>query len=82
MFKKISEATDFIKEKIDKKPLVGIVTGTGLANITEFMEVHQNIPYEEIHYPHIELPEVNKEGYVRAPADSQTFVPDRFSGRK
>ena len=50
VFKKISEATDFIREKIDKKPLIGIITGTGLANITGSMEVHQNIPYEEIPY--------------------------------
>ncbi|KLV06013.1 polyphosphate kinase [Photobacterium aquae] len=37
------------------------------------------IPYEEIHYPIIELPEVNKEGYIRAPLENQTFVPDRFN---
>lgn len=37
-----------------------------------------HIPYEEIHYPHIELPPIDKSGYKRAPRDSQTFVPDRF----
>ncbi|WP_407332332.1 polyphosphate kinase 2 [Enterovibrio sp. 27052020O] len=35
-----------------------------------------SIPYEEIHYDKIELPEISKEGYVRVPLESQSFVPD------
>ncbi|MBD0400332.1 polyphosphate kinase 2 [Flammeovirga sp. EKP202] len=36
------------------------------------------IPYEEIKYKEIELPPINKEGYVRPPLDDQTFVPDKY----
>ncbi|PSW11031.1 polyphosphate kinase 2 [Photobacterium sanctipauli] len=38
------------------------------------------IPYQEIQYPDIDLPDVNKEGYIRSPLESQTFVPNRFNG--
>ncbi|MCA2417672.1 polyphosphate kinase 2, partial [Vibrio chemaguriensis] len=34
--------------------------------------------YKALEYPPIELPEINKEGYVRAPIDDQTFVPDKY----
>jgi purine-nucleoside phosphorylase len=50
VFKKISQATDFIKEKIDEKPLVGIITGTGLSGITEPMKCRTSISYEDIPY--------------------------------
>jgi len=33
------------------------------------------IPYEEIVLPEIELPTIQETGYVRPPADYQTFVP-------
>lgn len=36
------------------------------------------VEYEELEHPVIELLELNKEGYVRAPIDDQTFVPDRY----
>ncbi|MDW3059555.1 polyphosphate kinase 2, partial [Vibrio sp. 1978] len=36
------------------------------------------IEYKALEYPPIELPEINKEGYVRAPIDDQTFVPDKY----
>ncbi|NME69482.1 polyphosphate kinase 2 [Flammeovirga aprica] len=36
------------------------------------------IPYEEIKYKKIDLPPINKEGYVRPPLDDQTFVPDKY----
>ncbi|WP_028023744.1 polyphosphate kinase 2 [Enterovibrio calviensis] len=35
-----------------------------------------SIPYENIQYDDIELPEISKEGYVRVPLESQSFVPD------
>ncbi|WP_281544997.1 polyphosphate kinase 2 [Grimontia sp. SpTr1] len=35
-----------------------------------------SIPYEAISYDAIDLPEINKEGYVRVPLESQSFVPD------
>jgi len=36
------------------------------------------IPYKEIKYKKIELPEVVKTGYVRSPMSEQTFVPDKY----
>ncbi|WP_434527667.1 polyphosphate kinase 2 [Vibrio sp. K4] len=36
------------------------------------------VEYEELEHPMIELPELNKDGYVRAPIDDQTFVPDKY----
>ncbi|GAJ71887.1 LOW QUALITY PROTEIN: hypothetical protein JCM18904_2678 [Vibrio sp. JCM 18904] len=36
------------------------------------------IDYKALEYSPIELPELNKEGYVRAPIDDQTFVPDKY----
>ncbi|EDP58564.1 polyphosphate kinase 2 [Vibrio sp. AND4] len=36
------------------------------------------VEYAEIEHPFIELPELNKEGYVRAPIDTQTFVPETY----
>jgi polyphosphate kinase 2, PA0141 family len=37
------------------------------------------IPYQEIDYPAVTLPEINKEGYVRMPLHDQSFVPDAVS---
>jgi len=36
------------------------------------------IPYEEIKHKKIELPEVNRTGYVRPPISDQTFVPENY----
>lgn len=36
------------------------------------------VPYREIRYKEIELPEVNKSGYVRTPISTQTFVPQVY----
>ncbi|CAE6887391.1 polyphosphate kinase 2 [Vibrio sp. B1FLJ16] len=36
------------------------------------------IEYKALEYPDVELPELNKEGYVRVPIDDQTFVPDKY----
>lgn len=35
-----------------------------------------NIPYQSIEYAPIDLPEISKEGYVRVPLETQSFVPD------
>lgn len=48
------------------------------ARINCISHLLSHIPYEAIHYPHIELPEISKEGYMRPPMDTQTFVPDLF----
>ena len=36
------------------------------------------IPYEEIKYPPIHLPPIDKEGYIRPPMQDQTFIPDNY----
>ncbi len=36
------------------------------------------IEYKALEYPDVELPELNKDGYVRVPIDDQTFVPDKY----
>lgn len=36
------------------------------------------IPYEDIKYKDLKLPEVNKKGYVRPPMSDQTFIPEKY----
>ncbi len=47
---KITEAANFIRERITREPLIGMITGTGLAKLTDNIEVDQSIPYDQI--PH------------------------------
>ena len=52
MLEKIREAADFLLEKIPFPPRIGLITGTGLGDLTKNMEVHLRIPYPEIpHFP-------------------------------
>jgi len=52
MFKKISEAVDFIRERTGVVPDAGIVLGTGLGKFSSEIENSVVIPYEEIpHFP-------------------------------
>ncbi|UTM56658.1 polyphosphate kinase 2 [Photobacterium sp. CCB-ST2H9] len=48
------------------------------ARINCISHMLSQIPYEDIEYPEVVLPEINQEGYSRPPMDEQTFVPDRF----
>lgn len=49
---KITEAANFIRERIKRKPLIGMITGTGLGSLTDNMEIDQNISYSQIpHFP-------------------------------
>ena len=49
---KIEEAVDYIRERISRVPQIGLITGTGLGNLTEKMDVLGRFPYEEIpHFP-------------------------------
>jgi len=49
---KITEAANFIRKRVKEGPLVGIITGTGLAQLADTMEIDQSIPYEQIpHFP-------------------------------
>ncbi|GAL21577.1 hypothetical protein JCM19235_1399 [Vibrio maritimus] len=36
------------------------------------------IEYQEVSYPDITLPELNKDGYMRTPIEEQSFVPDNY----
>jgi len=52
MVKQLTEAANFIRERIIDQPLIGMITGTGLGNLTDMMEIDENIPYEQIpHFP-------------------------------
>lgn len=52
MLEKIREATDFLLDKIPTPPRIGLITGTGLGDLTRNVEVHLRIPYQEIpHFP-------------------------------
>ncbi|MBW1765777.1 MAG: purine-nucleoside phosphorylase [Deltaproteobacteria bacterium] len=48
MLKKIQETTEFLGSKIATSPQIGMITGTGLGNLTEKMEIDFRLPYEEI----------------------------------
>jgi len=50
MEKTIIEAADFLREKIMSKPLIGMITGTGLAELTGTMDIDYTVSYEQIPY--------------------------------
>jgi purine-nucleoside phosphorylase len=50
--KEIKEATSFIKNKIDLKPEVGIILGTGLGALVENIKIEYSLSYKDIpHFP-------------------------------
>ena len=52
MIEKIQEAADFLLKKTPFPPRIGLITGTGLGDLTKDVEVHLRIPYHEIpHFP-------------------------------
>jgi purine-nucleoside phosphorylase len=52
MVKKLTEAANFIRGRIIDQPLIGMITGTGLGNLTDVMEIDRKIPYKQIpHFP-------------------------------
>jgi purine-nucleoside phosphorylase len=54
---KMSEAADYLSHTIRGKPLVGMITGTGLAEITDTMDIDRAISYEQIpHFPQSTVP--------------------------
>ncbi|GAA5214448.1 polyphosphate kinase 2 [Corallincola platygyrae] len=48
------------------------------ARISCISHLLSKVPYKELTYDHIELPEINTKGYVRPPMHEQTFVPEIF----
>lgn len=52
MLQKIQEATNYIASRIPAPPRVGIITGTGLGELTAAMAIDLRLPYQEIpHFP-------------------------------
>lgn len=48
----ISEAADYIRTKVDFKPTIGVILGTGLGSLVDGMEVVATIEYDDIpHFP-------------------------------
>ena len=50
MIEKIREAVDFLLGKIPFPPQIGLITGTGLGDLTKNVEIHLRIPYQQIPY--------------------------------
>ena len=48
MWEKVQETVSFIQNKIQNKPTVGIILGSGLGNLVNDMEIEVSIPYSEI----------------------------------
>jgi purine-nucleoside phosphorylase len=48
MLEKIEHTTGFLKSRIRETPKIGMITGTGLASLTERMAVDFRMPYDEI----------------------------------
>ena len=52
MLQRIQEAAGYISSRISARPMVGIITGTGLGELTTVMTVDLRLPYDEIpHFP-------------------------------
>ncbi len=48
MLKTVKETVEYLASKVDLKPEIGIILGTGLGGLVNEIEVHQAIPYEFI----------------------------------
>jgi len=52
MLNEIQAATNFLAERLNILPDIGLITGTGLGNLTQKMDIDLRIPYGEIpHFP-------------------------------
>jgi len=52
MSREIEDATDFLASRLNVSPEIGMITGTGLENLTEKIKVDFRIPYKDIpHFP-------------------------------
>ncbi len=48
MFEKIQQTVAFIQSKIEEKPQIGIILGTGLGNLVNEIDIQLALPYETI----------------------------------
>jgi purine-nucleoside phosphorylase len=52
MLEMIAEAVDFLKSKVKLSPRVGMITGTGLGDVSQDMKVAFRLSYEDVpHFP-------------------------------
>jgi purine-nucleoside phosphorylase len=57
MLQMIGEAVDFLKSRMKSAPEVGMIAGTGLADVTRDMRVDLRLAYEEVpHFPRATAP--------------------------
>lgn len=56
----VLEAVEYIRKKTKRKPIVGMILGSGLGGLVDVMEDQVHIPYEEI--PH--FPQSNVQGHA------------------
>lgn len=57
MSQKVTEAATFIRKTIKRQPLIGMITGTGLGDLTAAVEIDRSIPFERIpHFPKSTVP--------------------------
>jgi purine-nucleoside phosphorylase len=57
MIGKINETADFLAKTISSMPLVGMITGTGLADLAQVMDVEYTLSYDDIpHFPKSTVP--------------------------
>ncbi len=49
---RVQKTADFLRERLDTPPLIGLLTGTGLGGITRSLAVDGSLPYRDIpHFP-------------------------------
>ncbi|UTW60713.1 purine-nucleoside phosphorylase [bacterium SCSIO 12741] len=60
MLKEISSTADFLREQTGEKPVVGLVLGSGLGNLTDSMEITHSFDYKDIPG----FPETTVEGHA------------------
>lgn len=47
-YERVKESADFIRERTDKMPSLGVILGSGLGSLVDIMEEKTVIPYQEI----------------------------------
>ena len=48
MLKQIKETANFIRERLNEEPKIGIILGSGLGKLTDDIKITNSIPYEDI----------------------------------
>lgn len=48
MLTKIKETVEYLERRVEIRPEIGIILGTGLGGLVHMMKIEQTIPYEEI----------------------------------